>query len=171
MYYHFILVLRGIVVDDSDNRLFRDVLGQFCTGVVTITSIDSDGYKIGITVNSFSSLSLDPPLILWSIAKTSDSFQNFILGSSFIVNILGRDQEHIASKFSIPNKNKFSGVNTTLGLNNIPMIDNSMAYLECDVYNRYVGGDHDIIVGLVKKFSNVKKDPLVFFNGKYGSII
>jgi len=158
-------------VDDCDNRLFRDVLGQFCTGVVAITSIDSNGHRIGITVNSFSSLSLNPPLILWSIAKTSDSYQNFILDSSFIVNILARDQEDIAAKFSIPDKDKFTGVETKLGLNNIPMIHGCMAYLQCDVYSRYEGGDHDIIVGLVNKFVNIKKDPLVFFNGKYGSIV
>ena len=158
--------------EDSMNkiRLFRDALGQFCTGVVAITSVDNNGFNIGITVNSFSSLSLTPPLILWSLSETSESFQNFLYGDNFIVNILAREQENIATKFSISGKNKFNGIETSLNENNLPIINGCMAYLECEVYNRITGGDHDIIVGEVKKFCSKKKRPLVFFNGKYSSI-
>ena len=155
---------------ENDIRLFRDTLGQFCTGVVAITSIDNNGFKIGITVNSFSSLSLSPPLILWSLSEKSESFQNFLYGDRFIVNILAREQETIASKFSISGKNKFNGIETKPSESKVPIISGCMAYLECEVYNRVTGGDHDIIVGEVKKFSSRKKSPLIFFNGKYGSI-
>lgn len=157
-------------VDADTQRAFRDALGQFCTGVTTITSLAEDGEPVGMTVNSFSSLSLDPPLILWSIANSTPSFDCFMQGEPFVVNMLAEDQQALALKFAQSGANKFDGVETLSGAQGVPIIPDCVAYLECTVDARHPGGDHDIIVGLVKRVFNFGKAPLLFHGGAFHSL-
>ncbi|MGY8963089.1 MAG: flavin reductase family protein [Rhodospirillales bacterium] len=157
--------------DDDARRAFRDALGQFCTGVTTITTVSQTGEHIGITASSFNSLSLDPPLILWSIAETTPSFDCFSKGEPFVVNVLAADQEGLAMKFAQSATDKFDGVSTQFGLRGIPIIDGCVAYLECEVDARHSGGDHDIIVGRVHRVFNLRKAPLLFHGGAFHSLI
>lgn len=156
--------------DADSRRAFRDALGQFCTGVTTITGVAPGGEPVGMTVNSFSSLSLDPPLILWSIANTTPSFNCFVQGDPFIVNVLAEDQEALAMQFAQSGADKFDGVETLSGAHGVPVIPDCVAYLECTVDARHPGGDHDIIVGLVKRVFNFSKSPLLFHGGAFHSL-
>ncbi len=151
-------------------RSFRDALGQFCTGVTAVTTISPDNEWVGITANSFNSLSLDPPLILWSIARTTPSFDLFGTGDPFVVNVLSAEQEELAMQFAQSGADKFKNVKTHPGLRGIPIIDGCVAYLECDVEARHPGGDHDIIVGRVRRVFNLSKAPLLFHGGAFHSL-
>ena len=151
---------------------FRNALGQFCTGVTAITTIAPDGEQVGITVNSFNSLSLDPPLILWSIANSTPSFTCFQENDPFVVNVLAADQESLAMQFAQTGSDtKFDGVKTHAGLRDVPIIDGCVAYLECEVDARHPGGDHDIIVGRVRRIFNLRKAPLLFHGGNFHKLI
>ncbi len=162
----------GVNPSDSDEakRAFRDALGQFCTGVTTMTGVSADGEPIGMTVNSFSSLSLDPPLILWSIADTTPSFKCFMPGDPFAVNVLASDQQDLAMQFAKSGADKFDGVTALDGRRGVPLLIGCVAYLECDVEARHPGGDHDIIVGRVCRVYNVGKEPLLFHGGAFQSL-
>lgn len=157
-------------VDDDARLAFRDALGQFCTGVTTMTTIAADGEQVGITASSFNSLSLDPPLILWSIADETPSFKCFTVGDPFVVNVLAADQEPLAMKFAQSGADKFNGVKTEKGLRGIPIISGCVAHLECEVEARHPGGDHDIIVGRVHRVFNLRKAPLLFHGGAFHSL-
>ena len=151
---------------------FRNALGQFCTGVTAITTIAPDGEQVGITVNSFNSLSLEPPLILWSIANSTPSFTCFQEDDPFVVNVLAADQEGLAMQFARTGSDtKFDGVKTHAGLRDVPIIDGCVAYLECEVDARHSGGDHDIIVGRVRRIFNLRKAPLLFHGGNFHKLI
>lgn len=158
---------------DEDSRIaFRNALGQFCTGVTTVTTVAPDGEQVGITVNSFNSLSLDPPLILWSIANTTPSFSCFQADDPFVVNVLAADQEELAMQFAKTGSDtKFDGVTTHAGLQDVPIIDGCVAYLECEVDARHPGGDHDIIVGRVRRIFNLRKAPLLFHAGAFHTLL
>lgn len=157
-------------VDEEARRAFRDALGQFCTGVTAITGLSAEGERIGMTVNSFSSLSLDPPLILWSIANTTPSFHCFAPGDPFAVNVLASDQQALALQFAKSGTDKFVGVAVQSGRCGVPLLTGCVAYLECDVDARHPGGDHDIIVGRVRRVYNVGKEPLLFHGGAFQSL-
>ncbi len=150
---------------EDARREFRNTLGHFATGVTCMTTLSSRGEPIGITVSSFNSLSLDPPLILWSIAHSSASFACFNVGNAFAVNVLSAEQEQVATKFALAGGNKFGGVNVHEGLSGVPLIADCVVYLECTVEARYPGGDHDIIVGRVRRIFNIGKAPLLFHVG------
>ncbi|MBP02813.1 MAG: nitrilotriacetate monooxygenase [Rhodospirillaceae bacterium] len=160
----------GPTASENARLAFRQVLGQFCTGVTAITTVAQNRELIGITVNSFSSLSLEPPLILWNIDSASPNFNNFDMGEPFAVNVFAQDQQALAEQFATSGIDKFSGVKTHLGLKGVPIIDGCVAYLECDVESRYPGGDHDIIVGKVRKISNFRRAPLLFHGGEFHSL-
>ena len=151
--------------DDAARRQFRDTLGQFATGVTIMTMVGPKGDPIGITVSSFNSLSLDPPLILWSIAKDSVSFEYFRVEDSFAVNVLAEDQEDLAISFSKTGEDKYQGVEMLSGLDGVPLISGCVVYFECKVDARHPGGDHDIIIGRVRRIFNVGRAPLLFHGG------
>jgi flavin reductase (DIM6/NTAB) family NADH-FMN oxidoreductase RutF len=151
--------------DDAARRLFRDTLGQFATGVTIMTTVSPSGEHLGITVSSFNSLSLDPPLILWSIAEASASHGYFCVGDPFAVNVLAEDQESLAMNFAKTGGDKYQGVKMLSGLNGVPLIGGCVVYFECHVDARYPGGDHDIIVGRVRRIFNVGRAPLLFHGG------
>jgi flavin reductase (DIM6/NTAB) family NADH-FMN oxidoreductase RutF len=155
--------------DPSDegeaHRNFRNALGQFATGVTVMTGFSPSGERFGITVTSFNSLSLDPPLILWSLGREGGSFACFQTGTSFAVNVLSAGQKDMAERFARVGIPKFEGVATEDGLDGVPLIAGASAYFECVVEARYPGGDHDIIVGRVRRFFSIGKTPLLFHQG------
>jgi len=155
---------------EKAQQAFRSVLGQFATGVTVMTTLASSGEKVGLTVNSFNSLSLDPPLILWSIANSTPSFECFQVGEAFAVNVLSSNQEDLALQLAQTSKNKFQGIRIVTGLDNVPLINGCVAYLECNVDARHPGGDHDIIVGHVTRVFNLSRAPLLFHGGEFRTI-
>src|SRR5882757_2856761 len=158
------------------DRDFRDALGLFATGVVVITSAgdagvngDRSGY-LGATVSSFSSVSLDPPLILFSIGRESKAFAAWQSVDAFAVNILSEKQSAISTRFARALTDKWDGVNVCPGLGGVPLLSDALAWIECRSYAKYDGGDHLIIVGEVLSLtagSGAYTRPLVFFGGKY----
>ncbi len=152
-------------------RHFRDVLGSFTTGVVVVTTVGDDGRPIGLTVNSFNSVSLDPPLILWSLALKSPSLRAFRTHEYFAINILAEDQEPLCRQFAKPAADKFSDIQFDTGLTGVPVLHSTAAHLECRTYARYPGGDHEIYVGEVKAVQDHGASPLVFYRGAVRRLI
>ena len=145
---------------------FRRALGHFSTGVTIITAA-SDGGRAGITANSFNSVSLDPPLVLWSVKKTSTSWPVFAAARSFAVNVLASGQAQLASQFARSGTDKFKGVAWTPGATGAPLLANVTAQFECARRVEYEGGDHLIVVGEVIYFARFDRRPLVFTQGRF----
>jgi flavin reductase (DIM6/NTAB) family NADH-FMN oxidoreductase RutF len=156
---------------EVDPRAFRQALGQFATGVAVITAEGADGQSIGLTMSSFNSVSVDPPLILFSIDRKAFSLNAMTEAKGYAVNILGRDQEHLSNKFAKALGDKWVAVEHTLGHEAAPLIAGALAHFECVPYAHYDGGDHVIFVGRVVKFTAYPaNEPLVFFRGAYRSL-
>lgn len=150
-------------------RDFRDALGLFATGVAIITSSGSEGY-LGATVSSFSSVSLDPPLILFSMGRHSKAFAAWESVEHFAVNILAEEQSALSTQFARAMTDKWSGVRMRAGIGGAPLLADALVWLECKSYAKYDGGDHVIIVGEVLSLTAKPAPdarPLVFFGGKY----
>src|SRR4051795_5585117 len=124
-----------------DPRDFRNALGTYATGVTVITAAGADGKPYGLTCNSFASVSLNPPLVLWSLGMFSQGLSIFQNASHFTVNVLGASQEALASQFAKSSDDKFAGVSWTPGLGNAPVLTDSVANFQCRAANRYSGGD------------------------------
>jgi flavin reductase (DIM6/NTAB) family NADH-FMN oxidoreductase RutF len=151
-----------------DPRDFRNALGSFATGVTIITATDAEGKPYGLTCNSFASVSLNPPLVLWSLLLYSSSLNIFQNASHFAVNVLGASQQTLASKFARSSDDKFFGIDWTPGLGQAPLLAESVANFQCRSVNRYYGGDHVIFLGAVEAYSYNKEEPLLFLRGSYG---
>lgn len=154
----------------SDQRQFRDALGHFPTGVAIVTTLAQDGTSIGVTVNSFSSVSLDPPMILWSLDKKSFSLPAFQAAPRFAVHVLDEHQEALSNAFARASGDKFSGLEIQYGLGGVPLLPHCTALFECTTAHLYDGGDHLIIVGHVERFEAGERPPLVFHRGRYARL-
>jgi flavin reductase (DIM6/NTAB) family NADH-FMN oxidoreductase RutF len=154
-----------------DPRDFRNALGTFATGVTIITAMAADGKPYGLTCNSFASVSLNPPLVLWSLGMFSNGLSTFQNASHFVVNILGESQQELANKFAKSSGEKFAGVEWTPGLGNAPVLADSVANFQCRAANRYYGGDHIIFLGAVEAYAYNRKEPLLFARGGYGRFV
>lgn len=152
---------------EFDARELRQVLGSFVTGVTVITTLDANGKPHGLTVNSFSSVSLDPPLILWSQSLTAPSHPVFRDAERFVVNILADDQVAISNQFARGKDDKFAGCVTDPGLAGVPLIRGSAAWLECKRMDSFRGGDHMVFLGQVERIERTGRQPLVFGGGRY----
>ncbi len=152
---------------DFDAKALRQVLGAFVTGVTVITTLDADGKPHGLTANSFSSVSLDPPLILWSQSLTSPSHPVFREAERFVVNILADDQVEISNRFARGGGDKFAGCDTRPGIGGVPLIAGCAAYLECRRIDSFPGGDHVVFLGRVERIERIERQPLVFGGGRY----
>jgi len=151
-----------------DQRELRRVLGTFVTGVTVVTTRDAQGRPYGATANSFSSVSLDPPLILWSQALTSRSHPAFRDSDCFAVNILADNQVSISDHFAKSRDDKFSSIAFSDGLGGSPLIDGCAAHLECTKVAAYPGGDHIVFLGRVKRIAHrAQSKPLAFGGGRY----
>ena len=158
---------REAVVDRFDRRDFRKALGQFSTGVTVITTRAMDGRRVGMTANSFSSVSLDPPLVLWSLARQAPSLSDFTGASHFAINVLAANQHHLSRQFSTPQADKFGGVDCCEGTAGVPLLNGVIARFVCRNVRQYDGGDHLIFIGEVERYDRFDGEPLVFHSGYY----
>jgi len=149
---------------------FRRCLGEFVTGVTVITTVGPDGTPYGLTANSFSSVSLDPPLILWSLRLNATNFPIYSTAENFAVNILAEDQVEISNRFAKSGADRFQGVATTAGGRGVPLLDGAVAQLECRREASYPGGDHVVFIGRVLRLRNTGRKPLAFRSGKYMTV-
>jgi len=154
-----------------DPRDFRKALGTYATGVTIITATAADGKPYGLTCNSFASVSLNPPLVLWSLGIFSQGMGIFQNVSHFAVNVLGASQQALATKFARSSDDKFVGVEWTPGLGNAPRLADSIANFQCRAANRYYGGDHVIFLGAVEAYAYNRQEPLLFARGAYGRFL
>lgn len=155
-----------------DPRDLRNALGCFATGVTIITTVDEQGAPIGITANSFTSLSLDPPLVLFCLDINSNSFEAFHRNRHFAVNVLAEDQKELSSQFARSSEDKWNGVEFRTWETGCPVFERCIANLECEIDSIFEGGDHVIIVGKVTQMRYEEGDcrPLIFYRGRYGQI-
>ncbi len=151
-------------------REFRAALGCFATGVTVITACSASGQRVGLTVNSFSSVSLDPPLVLWNLSIHAPSLPVFRDAGHFAVNVLSADQRDLAEHFARRADDKFTDTDFGMrdGLGGAPLLDGVSAVFECRNAERYYGGDHVIFLGEVERFNYTETEPLVFSRGSYG---
>ena len=148
-------------------RQFRDALAQFATGVTVICAQAQHGGYAGFTANSFNALSLDPPLILWSLHVRASTLAAFEQAEHYTVNVLAHDQIDLARRFSAPHEDRFAGVAYRLGLADAPLIDGCVAWLECRRHARYTMGDHELFIGRVEHCERRPGVGLVFVHGGY----
>ena len=146
---------------------FRRALGCFATGVAVVTTIDQDGERAGMTINSFNSVSLDPPLVLWSISNDAYSYDAFVNAEFFAVNVLTTAQQHLSARFASRGIDKFDGLEWREGMHGIPLLPEYTACFECVTEHRYEGGDHKIIVGRVLRAEDRETDPLIIYRGQF----
>jgi 3-hydroxy-9,10-secoandrosta-1,3,5(10)-triene-9,17-dione monooxygenase reductase component len=155
------------VAEPIDKRAFRNALGAFTTGVTVVTTCDAAGRDVGLTVNSFNSVSLEPPLVLWSLARSSGSLPAFLQAEHFAVHILAADQEPMSNRFAQRGADKFTGIELARGEGGVPLLPGCSARFRCRTAFRHEGGDHEIFVGEVLGFEAFERAPLVFHKGGY----
>jgi flavin reductase (DIM6/NTAB) family NADH-FMN oxidoreductase RutF len=146
---------------------FRSALSRFPSGVTVVTSRDASGRFHGITVSAFSSVSLEPPMILVCIEKTTGSHYAFQESEFFAVNVLAEDQEELSNRFASQIPDKFDGLAWRLGLGEVPVLEDALVALECRLAFAHEGGDHTIFVGLIERSEIKDADPLVYWHGNY----
>jgi flavin reductase (DIM6/NTAB) family NADH-FMN oxidoreductase RutF len=153
-----------------DTRAFRRALGQFPTGVCIVTAM-VDNVPLGLTVSSFNSLSLDPPLILFSIDHRAASLSSWVEANGYAINVLAENQQEASNRFAKSLSNKWEGVQFARGCFDAPVLPGAAAVFECAAWARHKGGDHTLFIGEVRKFhTSVDRRPLVFGNGRYARL-
>lgn len=150
-----------------DELKFRDVMGHLPTGVTVITTKDRRGQPFGLTANAVTSVSLAPPLILICVDQAAQCYPCFDQSRAFVVNFLSEAQEEISRRFATKAANKFDGVMWRSGGLGIPLLDATLGHLECEVIQKFYGGDHAIYLGRVVDGCGEAGQPLLFFGGKY----
>ena len=150
-----------------DARAFRNALGSFATGVAVVTARDAAGQAVGLTVNSFNSVSLTPPLIVWSLAHHLPVRADFEACQYYAVNILAEDQQWLSQRFASREADKFAGVAVEPGLADVPLLLGTCARFECRNTVRHAGGDHIVFISEVLRFDRDERDPLIFHGGAY----
>ncbi|MGR3485879.1 MAG: flavin reductase family protein [Paracoccaceae bacterium] len=157
------------MIDPSgDPRGFRDALGRFATGVTVVTAASADG-PVGITANSFASVSLDPPLVLWCPAKSSARFTDFETAERFAIHVLGGRQQQVADGFT-RDKHAFDGLDWAEGSDGVPLIDGCLARFDCALHESVDAGDHLVVLGRVLRAQARDGLPLLFQQGRYVSL-
>ncbi|WP_421534789.1 p-hydroxyphenylacetate 3-hydroxylase reductase component [Pseudomonas marginalis] len=154
-----------------DPRAFRRALGNFATGVTVVTAADASGRKVGVTANSFNSVSLDPPLVLWSIDKRSSSHGVFEEASHFAVNVLAADQIDLSNNFARPKDDRFAEIAYAPGEGGAPVFADCAARFHCEKYQQVDGGDHWIMIGKVVAFDDFGRSPLLYHQGAYSMVL
>ena len=150
-----------------DSRDFRNALGHFATGVTVVTGCTETGEKFGVTINSFNSVSLEPPLVLWSLDRNASTFEKFADAKHFCVHLLAEDQLELSNLFASVSDNKFDNLETASGIADIPLIEGCAACFQCRTHAVYEGGDHQIFIGEVLAFDDTDKAGLMFYKGNY----
>jgi flavin reductase (DIM6/NTAB) family NADH-FMN oxidoreductase RutF len=150
-----------------DQIQLRRALASFATGVTVVTTMHDKTAPVGITVNSFTSVSLDPPLILWCLGNDTDSYDIFANCTHFAVHVLHQEQEEISQIFSTKNSSKFTDIDWETGEFGSPLLKDFASCFQCETETTYAGGDHIILLGRVKSIETQKKQPLVYHNSAY----
>jgi flavin reductase (DIM6/NTAB) family NADH-FMN oxidoreductase RutF len=153
-----------------DHSSFRAVLGRFASGVTIVTALDRRSRDIGLTVTSFASVSLDPPLVLICIDHSASVYSHFSKITHFIANILSESQEALARRFAERNSNRFEGIGYDRGQTGIAVLDDVLGYVECSVVARHEEGDHDVIIGAVDVAVAEEGKPLLYYRGGYAQL-
>ncbi len=153
-----------------DERCLRDALGAFSTGVVVVTGVSRAGERLGMTASSFNSVSVDPPLVLFSVARRAHSFPAWMQIERYAINVLSQSQELISNRFARPLGDKWSELVVIEGETGAPLLPNALASFECETHAHFDGGDHIIFVGRVvalRTTSRKQAQPLIFYGGRY----
>ncbi|MBC2641806.1 MULTISPECIES: 3-hydroxy-9,10-secoandrosta-1,3,5(10)-triene-9,17-dione monooxygenase reductase subunit [unclassified Rhodococcus (in: high G+C Gram-positive bacteria)] len=160
----------AVAAEAIDPRRFRTVLGQFCTGVTIITTID-DGEPVGFACQSFAALSLEPPLVLFCPTKTSRSWAAIERSGVFCVNVLAEEQQSTCARFGSRDPDKFAGIDWTESPLGSPILTGSLAHIDCSLESVHDGGDHWVVFGRVSSLSEIREErPLLFYRGQYTGI-
>jgi len=154
-----------------DGRELRQILGCYPTGVAVMATRDAEGNPVGLTCNSFTSVSLSPPLVLWCLALYSPNLPAFLEAPYFSINFLSAGQIELSRRFSAPVADRFEGVQHAAGTGDVPLIADCAAHLECRQETRHYAGDHVIFIGRVVNATRATHKPLVFSAGQYGSLV
>lgn len=155
-----------------DTDLFRHCMGRFATGITVVSTKSVDGTNVGITINSFNSVSLDPLLILYSIRKSSHFYPYFDVAKNCTVNILSEHQAHLSKLFTVADPNNWNEVETANGtITSSPAIKDAIAFLECEIYDRHEGGDHTIFIcKVINIVEQSPANPLIYYSRKYRTL-
>ena len=154
-------------MDRPDATILRAALGRFATGVTIVSCLDEEGAPVGLTANSFNALSLDPPLVLWSLRRTSPSVSAFARAQRFSVNVLSEAQVDLSRRFASPVPDKFSDGAWSRGEDGVPVLMGCAAVFECDTVSHQEAGDHVLFIGRVRRATDAPLAPLVFHAGHY----
>jgi flavin reductase (DIM6/NTAB) family NADH-FMN oxidoreductase RutF len=160
---------RGHPARALSERQFRDALAQFATGVTVICARRADGRYVGFTANSFNSVSLDPPLVVWSLNRAAENLEAFQAAERYAINVLASDQIELAHRFSRPHADRFAGVPFRLGAADAPLIEGCIAWFECRHHAQHRAGDHLLFIGEVETCERRDGVGLVFHHGRYGA--
>ena len=154
-----------------DSRAFRNALGRFATGVAIVTALDADGHPVGLTVNSFSAVSLEPPLVLWCLDNRSHNLAAFSRASHHAINILAADQEELSNRFATWPADRFAGLDWHPGVGGAPVLPSCCAVFEVANETAHAAGDHTIFIGRVERFAEqARPAPLLFHAGRYARL-
>jgi len=145
----------------------RAALGQFATGVAVVTTRSPDGRSVGLTINSFASVSLEPPLVLWSLSKRSSSLEAFSAARSVAIHVLAADQESLARRFASPGVDRFAGVRRGIDPGGVPLLEGGIARFLCSPYAQYEAGDHVVFILRVERWERAAGPALVFHAGRF----
>ncbi|MDP9108217.1 MAG: flavin reductase family protein [Pseudomonadota bacterium] len=152
-----------------DSRYFRQALSQFATGVTVVTMVGADGKLVGLTATSFNSVSLQPPLVLWSLGQSASSLAAFSAGAHYVINVLAADQVDLARRFGTRVQDRFEGVALDLSATGQPILHGAVAWFECANRSRYPEGDHVIFVGEVVQCAFSQRPPLLFHASQFAT--
>ena len=156
-------------VAEIDPIVLRTAAGQFMTGVTVVTTVDADGERAGLTANSFTSVSLDPPMVLMCVGSETSTVEAFKAGNGFVVHVLSADQQDVSMQFAAKGVDRFEGLDVSDGWNGLPVVAGALATFECSTAHVYEGGDHLIFVGRVEHLTTGDTDEpaLGYFRGRY----
>ena len=148
----------------------RNALGSFATGVTIVAALGREGQKVGMTANSFNSVSLEPALVLWSIGRTTNCFDDFIAAQTFAIHVLAEDQQPLSNLFAMTGSDRFAGLDCSEGLAGVPILPHYSSCFQCTIEHQYDGGDHVIMVGRVIELHDSGLRPLLFHRGDYANL-
>jgi flavin reductase (DIM6/NTAB) family NADH-FMN oxidoreductase RutF len=165
-------LITGDAAETVDARQLRQALGAFPTGVCLVTTVTEHGKREGMTINSFASVSLEPPLILWSLRDDARSADAFLAARAFNLSILAAGQRELALHFARPAPDKFEAHEAAFDVapNRCPRLKDAVATFECSVYTRHAEGDHTILLGRVERFARTDQPPLLFHAGRMAAL-
>jgi flavin reductase (DIM6/NTAB) family NADH-FMN oxidoreductase RutF len=155
---------------EKNQTLFKEVMGNYPTGVTVVTTTDKDGNPVGLTVNSFASVSLDPLLVLWSIDNKVTTLDSFINGGNFAVHILAGNQQELCKNFASKNVDRFSTCKWKFSEQSLPIIEGGFAVLQCKTFKTIEAGDHTILIGEVVDIQIDKREPMLYHRRHFNSI-